>query len=471
MEFKWLSFILSVLIFSANAKAGQYPEEPTHRYNYPRKIYQNRYGYDTKNSRCIPPADPKVPTLCMEAESVIGCSSYTYIPDGLGGQVQFCKINSVTRSGVVSPVDSALNYTIATRFIDHTGKPSVVLPPNEVFSADKDKVIRQFITQRKSEGRVCTGDDCTPSLKQVLTDLAAPILDAFDGIQSEGPDVAPAPIRVLAPPKKFDDYFMAKARKTGDPEQSLRNYNLVKPYIMEAAAAFNIDPAMLFCLKNIESSESNAYSRQPNGQVKGPRFVEWHPSAVSSSGAVGLGQFLPGTAFDINASIYNNPALTSKYDAYLKKFNRTKPAQFRINDSSFYNQSQNNGSAYNRYARMRSKSGQASQVALSAVDISDKNSTTQCDDRCDPLLSAGLSAMYLRYIIDEYGNKYENKAMNFEYKVFIAGAYNRGPGAIAGAIEAGTGPLNWQNNFGKTHGAEVKGHMTKIRTCMQEITK
>ncbi len=498
MEFKWLLGIVVVLFMSSVSWAQNSIQEIVQRgvrLNRPQVHFKKNnnpaipsFGYSSNcgGTSCLPAntrvyfSDYEDVNISNNQKLRVGHIREIITPDGkrqnVSGQNYTLALNTITTSGflkkteVIAPIPET-----GDMFVNFEGrKVDWAIPLSEDPDSSRTEVAKP--ARREQAPSVSRSAPSVSSTVQTLAgvpcELCMPDQQApgkIEQLSRQGLEVARRSSTSV--PQKYDDFFLRQARRSNDPiaeATSIQNYNEYKEFMWAAAKEFNLDPALLFCLKHQESRESQAYIKDSKGNVVGPKNIDWHARAVSGSGAVGLGQFLPGTAFDINTTIpNNNPGLRSSYSRYLATFNKSQPAKFEIQSVSFAERSAKRGSAYARYVRQRNSNGLPIQVSLVSKNISDRSSASDCDDRCDPVLAIGQSAMYLRYIIDNYGNKLENRSMNLEYKVFIAGAYNRGPGAISKAITDGTGPLAWQKNL---EGTEVQNHMNRIRNCMKVIS-
>lgn len=299
------------------------------------------------------------------------------------------------------------------------------------------------------------------------------------------------------PTSNPDLYFYEKVRLASDPTCSFNRYMDYKKYVNESQKTFKVHKNLLLCLMQQESrNQTLRYDK--NGRAitktvirKGKRVsvyvvdtFDWDPKAASDTGAIGLGQFVDRTLPDIVGRVLEDPRKNyqTSWSSYFKAFGKSAPT----------------------------KDGIQIDASLNDKKIQYEG---KCDSRCEPDLAIAAKGLYLRHIMDSYGNDYENKNADpdiyeqnlvirnqllsaqksraltadeagrlraaslkvdaaREYMVFIAGAYNRGPGAIEGTIKQGTGAYTWQNNMIAQNGGargEVASHMKKIRACMRNL--
>ncbi len=294
-----------------------------------------------------------------------------------------------------------------------------------------------------------------------------------------------------------DLYFFNNSRTASDPTCSFNRYMEYKKYVDESQNNFGVHKNLLLCLMQQESrNQTFRYDKNGNpitktivykGKKRTVNVVDtfdWDPKASSDTGAIGLGQFVDRTLPDVVGRILEDPrrSYQTGWTAYFRKFGKDAP--------------------------------QKDDIRIDA-SLNDKKIQYEgkCDSRCEPDLAIAAKGLYLRHIMDSYGNNYENRNANpavyeqnlairkqllnaqkirslsadesarlktaslkvdaaREYMVFIAGAYNRGPGAIEGTITAGTGAYTWQNNMIAENGGargEVASHMKRIRNCMRSL--
>lgn len=186
-------------------KSRQVREEGFHVFGRAKDIYENAYGYNTKTA-CKPGQ------FCLEPNSVVTCSSYTYLQGGIPGtKIQFCNINTIDRGGraqlnkddvSAEPEDvSSKKLRVATGFIEKSedsaffgkqGNYVPAVPADEVFLADAKRKVVKFEPQSPDVIAKCNGKDCDSSGK--LTNLGKEV------VESILPDLAPD-VEVSAQPE------------------------------------------------------------------------------------------------------------------------------------------------------------------------------------------------------------------------------------------------------------------------------
>ncbi len=503
----WIQFF--VLFFLSYSYAKNLGNEPRFRsFEQPTPYYRDGYGLNTIDDGCAPVSGvtnerqdlaagclyPTEPFLQKESNAIIDrkvqieCTSYEYVASN-PGEYQFCVFDDDKR--VVT------GYIVNDEYTEEQ-------PKDIYFFAPKAKVNRVSYTDKNRKSKTEACENCLifgsePKANDALTNTdSRGILDkakaqkvARELKQGTLPELQCKPNYKSIPTKNPDLYFYNRVQGVSDPVCSYNRFLEYKEYIKQASQSMNVDENLLLCLLNRESRFSK-YKTDENGNIlyktnkKGKKYPileyikDWDPYAVSTTGAVGIGQFV-----DRSFPYVTNQVLKIKgrnyYQMWKQYFSSIK----------------------------RGKVPTAEQLKINP-NMERHSSPELCGARCEADISIGAAAVYIRYMMDGYGNAYENKNVTVaetkrlrdlrvtlnnkaqltsteqdqlkkvnqkleagrEYMVFMGGAYNRGEGTIEGSMSKNSGAMQWQRNMVKDNGesgGEVDSHMKAIRNCMKAL--
>lgn len=425
------------------------------------QFFQGMYGVDSEE--CSEDLDEKGPN-CLPPGEIVTCLNVTHVKvPSLKSSVslEICDMGNgkyLTIGNIVGNI-----YKSGLPYCDNNN-------PDCSFILTKDGRLGKYpfpkpeqfkpkqaeSPQPTSSSEACT--DC--SLSEPSPSLPGPVDSARSAadqiLRSSGDTLKCKEKTYTRPTDKTDAYFFDIARKAGK-GCYYHNYITYKPDVNRAIDAFKIDKSMFLCLLHKESA--------------------WNPKTISNSGVVGLGQV-------------TQPTLIETIKDTSSKFSEGWNKYFERHSTISQIKSDFEKNKISRY--------------LTKLDA-EKISKGMCDIRCDPVLSIGVSALYVKHIIQNYTNKKissqdngssalivpNQKPMtdiNKDYLVFVAGLYNLGPGHAGGIISQTDlyKPSIMKEKLIKldTRGCvnkikenkldcltEIESHMTSIDQCMVDLGK
>lgn len=494
-------FLLGMILMWGWAHGADLVEPQIIQITKPTPYYQNGFGINTSEA-CEPISGKKTamqqkasgclyPTVSRRHESgvilqeprKVNCNKIEYVSRG-NTEYQICNFEKDRRIVVGTIQDG----------VYESGQPLCQPGESQVecqFFMEDGKMDIYTRPQMLSEGCVdCLVSEKAPEppapIPPKVQEQAQDILQVAVQAQKAEPPKAPESELVCTadyeePTTNPDLHFFNQAKGATDTACSYKRYLDYKEKIIKAAKIFDLDENVLLCLFHRES-RNTVNKKDQNGRVTKTKDYtkDWDPQAVSFTGAVGIGQFTQGTFPDVMERVKKRSNYSELWDKYFQEIGRSVPDSDKLEIVA----------GRNKY-----------------------NVKEKCGARCDPDISIGAGIMYVRYIMDGYGNNYENKNANRtayqanlkikkdlerkqkirsltleeqkklnqvkgkvsaarEYMVFIAGAYNRGPGTVQRAITKGKGPIAWQNKMIENNGGkngEVAGHIRNIRACTKKI--
>ncbi len=243
-----------------------------------------------------------------------------------------------------------------------------------------------------------------------------------------------------------------------------------KHYIQDAAAAFEVPEALLACLLFKEN--------------------QWDQT-TSSTGAVGVAQIMPGTityASNIIGHINRSPRELQRLQNIVENYTRlaseqlasgrTRPSiptqmrrDYEYSRTVLYNK--NLSDKWKNYIKLLNENASFKKAYPTKPWRGNYPTAFNRERALTPPLAIGVSALYLRDIIEGFKNNFDEESLKNprqiqDFLVAVSGAYNMGPGNAQRLIRnpPPSSAQEWVKRL-ETN-PETTKHMRSIKRCMQK---